>query len=289
MKLTVVITSYNYEKFIRDCIKSALVLDWPDKEIIVVDDASEDDSVKIIDEYPVTLIKNAKTYGPAGACNVGLDHATGDAAIILCSDDVILPLAAQLTLPHLLFADFVISNFYEYWDECSFENSLTKKRVRESGKFYMHTTDQDMSYPGVLLECNVPAATTPFRTTMWKALGGMDEQFPTLADWDLWIRAVEAGMRFIMIPEPIYVHRYHPNSLTCKDAANNQRSNGAPVEVERMKIKHADLLKKYNITRGVLGQGESYLPKSWWNSPSVPGPSCLKLIPRDELPKGGKF
>src|SRR6478672_9483741 len=49
MKLSVIIANYNYRDFVGAAISSALAVDWPDKEIIVVDDASTDDSRNIID------------------------------------------------------------------------------------------------------------------------------------------------------------------------------------------------------------------------------------------------
>ena len=43
MKLSVIIANYNYADFVGAAISSALSVDWPDKEVIVVDDASSDD------------------------------------------------------------------------------------------------------------------------------------------------------------------------------------------------------------------------------------------------------
>ena len=43
MKLSVIIANYNYRDFVGAAISSALVVNWPDKEVIVVDDASTDD------------------------------------------------------------------------------------------------------------------------------------------------------------------------------------------------------------------------------------------------------
>src|SRR5215467_9469574 len=51
MKLSVIIANYNYQDFVGAAISSALAIDWPDKEVIVVDDASTDDSRTIIEGY----------------------------------------------------------------------------------------------------------------------------------------------------------------------------------------------------------------------------------------------
>src|SRR5215472_15830088 len=51
MKLSVIIANYNYRNFVGAAITSALAVDWPDKEVIVVDDASTDDSRSVIDGF----------------------------------------------------------------------------------------------------------------------------------------------------------------------------------------------------------------------------------------------
>jgi glycosyltransferase involved in cell wall biosynthesis len=52
MKLSIIIANYNYRDFVGAAIESALAVDWPDKEVIVVDDASTDDSRSIREGFP---------------------------------------------------------------------------------------------------------------------------------------------------------------------------------------------------------------------------------------------
>ena len=51
MKVSIITSSYNREKTIRGCIESVLAQDYPDIEYIVVDGASKDGSLSIINEY----------------------------------------------------------------------------------------------------------------------------------------------------------------------------------------------------------------------------------------------
>src|ERR1700757_578107 len=51
MKLSIIIANYNYRDFVGAAIESALAVDWPHKEVIVVDDASTDDSRAIIEGF----------------------------------------------------------------------------------------------------------------------------------------------------------------------------------------------------------------------------------------------
>jgi glycosyltransferase involved in cell wall biosynthesis len=92
MKLSVIIANYNYRDFVGAAISSALAIDWPDKEVIVVDDASTDDSRNVIDGFRG---KVAAYFRPKssqlGAHIFGFEQSTGDVIIFLDADDLLEP------------------------------------------------------------------------------------------------------------------------------------------------------------------------------------------------------
>ncbi|MGH6937115.1 MAG: glycosyltransferase family 2 protein, partial [Methylocella sp.] len=51
MKCSIIITNYNYGRFVGQAIESALAIDWLDQETIVVDDGSTDDSCRVIESF----------------------------------------------------------------------------------------------------------------------------------------------------------------------------------------------------------------------------------------------
>ena len=51
MKFSIIIPNYNYDRFIRQAIESALAVDWPDLEVIIVDDGSTDNSREVIESF----------------------------------------------------------------------------------------------------------------------------------------------------------------------------------------------------------------------------------------------
>lgn len=95
-KLSVVIPNFNYAGYIADAIDSALNLDWPDVEVIVVDDGSTDHSRSVIEAYGsrITAIFKQNT-GQYGAQNVGFERSHGDVVIFLDSDDYLHPSVAR--------------------------------------------------------------------------------------------------------------------------------------------------------------------------------------------------
>jgi glycosyltransferase involved in cell wall biosynthesis len=92
MKLSVIIANYNYRDFVGAAIESALAVDWPDKEVIVVDDASTDDSRSIIEGFQgrVSAYFRPKSH-QLGAHMFGFEQSNGEIIIFLDSDDLLEP------------------------------------------------------------------------------------------------------------------------------------------------------------------------------------------------------
>lgn len=92
-RLSVVIPNFNYGAYVCQAVDSALAVDWPDVEVIVVDDASTDDSWDRLAAYQerVDLVRLDQNSGPRVACNIGFARSTGDVVIFLDSDDRLDP------------------------------------------------------------------------------------------------------------------------------------------------------------------------------------------------------
>lgn len=88
---SIIIANYNYEKYVGDAIESALMQDWPSKEIIVVDDGSTDRSVEIIKGFGNKVLSFfTKNKGQREANNFGFSMSSGKIIIFLDSDDMLL-------------------------------------------------------------------------------------------------------------------------------------------------------------------------------------------------------
>jgi len=89
-RLSVVIANWNYADYLGAAIDSALGLDWPDVEVVVVDDGSTDGSRAVIERYRdrVCAIYQANA-GQRAACNAGFARTTGQVVIFLDADDLL--------------------------------------------------------------------------------------------------------------------------------------------------------------------------------------------------------
>ncbi|WP_367849552.1 glycosyltransferase family 2 protein [Rhodoferax sp. WC2427] len=90
LRLSVIIPNFNYAEFLGQAIDSALAIDWPHIQVIVVDDGSTDGSRDLIARYAgrITAILQANA-GQFEAYNAGYKLADGDVVIFLDSDDLL--------------------------------------------------------------------------------------------------------------------------------------------------------------------------------------------------------
>ena len=90
IKISVVIPVYGVEKYIRQCLESIINQTYKNLEIIVVNDGTKDNSMKIVEEYlsdERIKIINKQNGGLSSARNRGMEEATGKYIFFVDSDD----------------------------------------------------------------------------------------------------------------------------------------------------------------------------------------------------------
>src|SRR5450759_1882450 len=92
LRVSVIIPSYNHERYIRQCVDSVLCQSRKDFEVIVVDDGSTDGTPDILRGFgeKITFIRQ-ENRGTQAARNVGIQASTGEFVALLDSDDAWLP------------------------------------------------------------------------------------------------------------------------------------------------------------------------------------------------------
>ena len=96
--ISFVVTSYNYEKYILKTLESIKAQTYRNFEIIIVDDCSNDNSCKIIEDFisenqdlKITLIKQNSNQGQMASMIKGLEIAQGQFISFIDSDDILMP------------------------------------------------------------------------------------------------------------------------------------------------------------------------------------------------------
>ena len=133
-RVSIIVSNYNYERYLAAAVDSALAQTIPDCEVIVVDDGSTDGSRAVLERYRddprVTLIMQ-ENGGQAVAMNIGFAASRGDIVIFLDSDDALKPDAAET----------VLSRWRPGLSRCQFALEVIDKEHRRLG---LHPFSQTM-------------------------------------------------------------------------------------------------------------------------------------------------
>lgn len=223
-----IVPSYNHAPYIRECLESALGQDYPDLEVIVVDDCSSDESVSIaqsITDPRIQVRKNAKNLGAYATENRAIEMATGDYIAVLNSDDIWRPgkLKKQIAL-------------LEKHPDATLCYTLGAQ-IDESGKDldvdqHLHwpkTEAQDL-LPLMLSSNRLLASSVVFRRGSVK----FDESLRYSGDWVAWLNLVQKGQA-VCVPEPLVGWRQHPT---------NSYLRSRTVTLEEIRVRKAILAAK---------------------------------------------
>ncbi len=206
-RVSVVIPTHNRAALVVRAIRSVLAQTVSDVEVIVVDDASPDDTpaaVAQIDDPRLKFVRLAKNGHQAHAANVGIAQARGEFVAFLDDDDEWLPnkLEAQLArLSEVPDASAVYCRCFVQTSE-----GLRPPRPR-AGLPEGDITDSLLRRSIVM----TPSAYLVRRSVLLE-VGGFDESIVHTLDIDLWLRMSQAGHHFAIVPEPLFI--YHAESET---------------------------------------------------------------------------
>jgi len=197
---SLVITNYNRSQFIDRAIRSCMmqVIFRRQIEIIVVDDASTDDSINIIREFSndVRLIRRSENQGVAAASNIGLENSRGEYWMRVDSDDFLNTHACAFLgsiLDENPEIDFVYCDHHRV-DVRGVK--ISRVRLDNDEALFEHGA-------GVL-----------FRTALLREIGGYDATLRNAEDRDLLMRLRARGARGYYLPVSLYRYYIHGDNIS---------------------------------------------------------------------------
>ena len=206
-RVSVVVPAHNTEKYVGECIESALAQTWHDTEVVVVDDGSTDGTPGVLAGYSdrVRIVRSAECRGISAARNRGVEASTGAWIKFLDSDDMLEPGAVELlmgaagALPPsaraVPFADIC------YMDEAG--------RVFATADSYPYNSLSQAEQGGILLEDMYAGMSKQIisRRT-FDLVGGFNEEYRTAEDAEFNLRLVMVhGYRFQHVEGVVYRYR----------------------------------------------------------------------------------
>ncbi|HQQ93993.1 MAG TPA: glycosyltransferase family 2 protein [Bacteroidia bacterium] len=182
MKVSIITVTYNSVQTLERCIKSVLQQDYSDIEYIVIDGASDDGTLRLLDQYRshISKIRSEPDQGLYDAINKGIGMASGEIIALLHSDDfytsahVVSDVVKVFEREH---CDAVYSNLY-YVSKDNSEH-ITRKWISGAYK------------EGAFLRGWMPPHPTFFVTRRcYEQYGTYNLQFRTAADYELMLRFI---------------------------------------------------------------------------------------------------
>jgi glycosyltransferase involved in cell wall biosynthesis len=196
--VSVIIPTYNRGWILHEALESVLAQDYPDFELIVVDDGSTDRTPAVLQRYGNRLrVLAQKNRGVSAARNRGIAAAKANLIAFLDSDDLWLPgkLKAQVDFfQHHPGA--LICQTEEIWIRNGVRVNPAKRHRKPSG----------MIFEASLHLCLVSPSAVMVRRRLFEQVGIFDESLPACEDYDLWLRV---GCRYPihLIETPLVVKR----------------------------------------------------------------------------------
>lgn len=237
--VSVVIPTYNHAHFLGRALQSVLDQTYPNWEVIVIDNHSEDNTDQVIQSFNDSRITTLKIHNNgiiAASRNAGIRAAKGDWIAFLDSDDLWYPQKLDIALKGIAEDTTV--------DVCSTDeflvNELTGDRsVLEYGPYSLSL------YKELLVEGNrfSPSAALVRRDFLSRMDIGFREnkEFVTAEDYDLWMLLARAGAKFKCIRSVQGEYRIHASNSSGQIAKHSQNAgNVIRDHVYRLQTFEAD-------------------------------------------------
>ncbi|MCU0435823.1 MAG: glycosyltransferase [Bacteroidia bacterium] len=256
VEVSVIIPAYNASAFLAETIESVLAQSFAEFEVIVIDDGSTDDTLRLAQSYcrdtrvQCVSIKNS---GVSAARNAGFARAKGSFVAFLDADDVWLPdnLLHKVNLLHTntqaVLAHAPVENIEADSRRTGVINAGKSGRVLHELLSWKSTV-----VPG-------PSSILVRREAIEK-VNGFDVQLSTAADQDIFFRLAELG-EFVMHHEVLSLYRLHPNNMHRHIA----RMESDHIQVYR-KAASRNAFGSEKFKRQCFAQLYLILAGSWWKN-----------------------
>ena len=215
MKVSVVMSVYNSEKYLKSAIESILAQTFSDFELIIINDKSQDSSLAIMKSFQeqdprVIILNNESNIGLTKSLNRGLSVAHGEYIARMDADDISVPerLEKQVRFldehPNYSF----VSCIARYINENGEVEQMRMFPETNEEIYEMMPKVDAVMHPGVM-----------FRKKDIEKIGNYCEDFRVVQDYDLWFRGMAAGYKFYNIQEPLVLFRKNESYNSRKSTA----------------------------------------------------------------------
>lgn len=212
MQISIIMPAYNEERFIGEAIESVLGQTYKDFELLILNDGSQDRTLKIAQSYAQRdsriRVESHPNMGLPSTMNRGLELARNEWLAIMHGDDVMMPNRLECNLAFL--GEHPECAVVGGW--CKHIDSQGRTIAKGESPMVTHEAVRMVYEANELITFN--GCTSLFRKSAVLAVGGFRPQFRVTEDADLWTRVFEAGYKILIQPEYLAKYRIHAGSVS---------------------------------------------------------------------------
>ncbi len=198
--VSIIVPIYNMEQYLSETLDSILASDYPNFEVVTVDDGSKDNSLKIAQEYAAKdsrlRVLSQSNSGVCTARNYAIREAKGVFIMPVDSDDIITPDFVSLAVDKIL-------------------SDKSIKVVTPKSNF-MGTKSGEWRLPefslNLLARKNIICVTALYYKSEWVRVGGYCNTLMTREDWDFWISMLKDGGKVVRLDKLTFYYRCRAGS-----------------------------------------------------------------------------
>jgi glycosyltransferase involved in cell wall biosynthesis len=214
-RISVVVPAYNYARFLTECVRSVLAQEDVDLDVLIIDDASSDDTPEVALELArrderVRVVLHEQNKGHIDTFNEGLFAAEGEYVVLLDADDLLPP--GSLARATALLEARPDIGFVSGWP-VSFSGPAPDLPI---GEIKSWTIWSGHDWDAARCQSGYNCISTPevvMRTSVMRATGGMKASLPHTADFELWMQlAARSNVGRVNGPPQGY-YRIHSGSM----------------------------------------------------------------------------
>ena len=216
--VSVFVPSYNYGRFLSECVGSVLSQEGANVKVLIIDDASTDETPRVAEELRrqdsrVDYIRHARNQGHIATYNEGIDWADGDYTVLLSADDLLTPGSLRRST-QILEAHPTATFAYGRGVPFRPGQKRPKPRVESrGGRFHVWSGDRWIDAICRRARNDIASPEVVVRTAAQKRAGGYRPELPRAGDLEMWLRLASLGSVGRVVDSDQAYYRLHDNAM----------------------------------------------------------------------------
>lgn len=219
--VSILMPVYNTAEYLREAMDSMLAQTYTDFELIVLNDCSPDNAEEILNTYEdprIVRYRGEKNQGLANVLNVGMDMARGKYIARMDSDDISQPTRLETQV-----------NFLEQHPEIDLCSCGMQLFGAKEGIWKRSSEPEKVKIEALFFSPILHASSVWRKESFDRLHLRFLQTMVPAEDYDMWTRALVAGLTLVNMPQVLYQYRIRPNQAT----ENTVKTSAKDLEISR--------------------------------------------------------